>query len=746
VPPCGGSCSGTTPICNLNDNSCVACLPPNDGCGVGDVCSVNIYGVYGCVPGCNGDGDCPGATPNCCNGSCTDIQTDPSNCLGCGTVCSSANDTPSCNGGCTSVCNGGWTNCDGTLQANGCNVNYLGSDINNCGGCGTTCSATNDTPSCSGGTCNSACDPGYLPCAGNLQAFGCDTYVGGTDTNNCGGCGTVCSANNAIPSCSGGSCNSTCNPGYLPCAGNLQAFGCDTYVDGTDTNNCGGCGVVCNATNDTPSCSGGSCTSVCNPGFADCQSNLQAYGCETEIDDSDCNNCGGCGNLNSAYVCGSEGCSNGTCSGSTLYSTCCPYVFSFDGHRFVYETSVGGSSVVGQKIHIKVGKDLDFEPTWIRLDDAATDFTSGEGVVRSKLVAAENDIVYFDEALVTAIEHPVGYEVISSSSIQWMRTLGRKDPQEFYVLRTAALRTPLHASWMGKRDVTRELTEKDEVPAAFDVRRANFYDLDFGPVTRSGPRWLVIDGWKFLQTRDLLPDVPQEKPRLEVRQVDGSWQKALDLSTPKGDKKAAAFSLAAVDFPTGRYEMRIVTGTHEDGHAMWYLDRVRLAEDDALPVHAVNIPLALATLSFTGPPSIEGKDDHTHPMHATDDGKGELSDKYLTYGAFTRYGDVRELLGASDDRFVVMRRGDSVEMSFVGVPKAAPGKEVTVFMKTDLLFKPRDLLGATSEALHQVLPLPFHGMGHYPPPTPFPSDDAHVKWMSTYETRVYLPGDRRWGP
>jgi hypothetical protein len=429
---------------------------------------------------------------------------------------------------------------------------------------------------------------------------------------------------------------------------------------------------------------------------------------------------------------------------ATFMAVVCPYVFAYDGHRFVYETSVGGASVVGKKAHLHEGKSLDFAPMWARLDDAAVDYSSGTGVVRSKLLAAEDEIVYVDQASLFAVEHPVGYEVISSSSIEW-QTLGKKDPGEVFALKTAALRTPVRASWMGKEDVTAALSVKDEVAAQNDSKVANYYDLDFGPVGALPAQWLVIDGWKYKEARGLPADVPHDHPSLEVRQANGTWAKALELATPRGDKKSVAFNLSAVAFPTGRYEMRISTGTHEDGKAMWYLDRVRLTEDPALAVHPIEIAMKSADLGFMGPPSGESSD-ALHPLRAVDDGKGELGEEYLTYGRFTRYGDVRGLLAAEDDRMVVMRRGDGVELRFVGVPKAAPGNVVTVFLETDLLFKPHRFFGESAPELEEVEPLPYHGMGHYPPTAPFPADKAHTEWRTTFETRTYAKGDTRWGP
>ena len=427
-------------------------------------------------------------------------------------------------------------------------------------------------------------------------------------------------------------------------------------------------------------------------------------------------------------------CVNGVCE------FICPYVFSYDGTKFAYETSVGGASLIGKKQHLTEGREQSFKPMWARLDHAAKD-----GVVRTKLIAAEDEIVYFDAARVTTIEHDPGFEVLTSSSIQWDN---EPDPQEFYALRSAAMRTPVAASWMGMADVTTDLGRVDDRAASYDVHSANSYDVDFGAVRDVSHARIVIDGWKFKLPRDLAKGVPIERPHLDVKQRDGSWRKALDLGTPRGDKKTIAFDLSKVAFPTGRYEVRLVTGTHEDGNAMWYVDRVRLTEEAAGSIVRREVPLSSAQLSFMRPPTRLNENAHDEPIKAIDDGGGELLAAQRTWGHFTRYGDVRELLGASDDRMIVMRRGDGVEMRFDGIVRAAPGRETTVFMMTDLVFKPRKWLtdAHATTLTENVEPLPFHGMGRYPPSASFPNDTAHKSWLDQYQTRVYMKGDTRWGP
>jgi hypothetical protein len=173
------------------------------------------------------------------------VTTDPVHCGGCGMACSS-NHVPvrSCSAStCNGACETGYGDCNGDRRTDGCETNTAG-DVNNCGACARVCSSNHVTPSCGSSTCNGACQGGYSDCNGNKQTDGCesDTLL---DPNNCGGCSQSCSTQNmATHTCGSGNCNGTCLSGFDDCNGNKRVDGCEIDVR-YDENNCGACGDPC---------------------------------------------------------------------------------------------------------------------------------------------------------------------------------------------------------------------------------------------------------------------------------------------------------------------------------------------------------------------------------------------------------------------------------------------------------------------------------------------------------------------
>jgi len=302
--PPGESCCplGCTDI-ETDPNNCGGCgqpcvCPEGSNCEcVGGTCTISTSGCNG-GPGCVGD-------QTCCANGCTDINTDPNNCSQCGFACTTGDTCV--NGNCTAPasCNGGPV-CTGLEQCCKSGCTDIDTDPANCGGCGMTCAAA-DT--CVGGLCKApaSCNGGPV-CTGSEQCCqsGCTNID--TDPANCGGCSQPCAAGDT---CLGGVCQvpPTCNGGPV-CTGGEKCCAAGCTNTSTDPKNCGQCGLPC-VPGDT--CVSGVCTApatcnggpACPPGDSCCPS-----GCTDTT--SDPNNCSACGVACSP----ADTCVSGTCTGN----------------------------------------------------------------------------------------------------------------------------------------------------------------------------------------------------------------------------------------------------------------------------------------------------------------------------------------------------------------------------------------------------------------------------------------------
>jgi len=114
------------------------------------------------------------------------------------------------------------------------------------------------------------------------------------ETQNCGMCGNDCSMKTGVVGarCEMGACViEGCAPNRGDCDTNAEN-GCEVDLL-TDVDHCGSCIGACQALNGEPTCSGGTCSIVCTPGFADCDAS-PASGCESSL--ASLESCGRCAN------------------------------------------------------------------------------------------------------------------------------------------------------------------------------------------------------------------------------------------------------------------------------------------------------------------------------------------------------------------------------------------------------------------------------------------------------------------
>ena len=285
-------------------------------------------GFYDCdnnfETGCENEGECD---------SC------PSGQARCGTECVNltAGHVERCDESGKITCSHGYSDCNQNIS-DGCEINILGKDADNCGSCGNPCQS--DAPFCVNGHCELSCPEesskcgtsclnlssnhidscdaqtgdltcvdGYADCDGK-SGNGCEINVKGNNPGHCGKCDAACPPDkpfcengNCILSCSSGmtKCGETClslsvnhvsscdeGTGELTCAegyANCDSIidnGCEIQINGSDASNCGACGHSCNPGED---CTNGECKSKCGRGTKNCGGICLDL---TEVNASDC--------------------------------------------------------------------------------------------------------------------------------------------------------------------------------------------------------------------------------------------------------------------------------------------------------------------------------------------------------------------------------------------------------------------------------------------------------------------------
>jgi len=313
---CAGNTAGT--ICDTTSGRCVGCrLMPTDSCPPDQHCDA---ASSRCIPGCRADEGCTNADAgvsrlrcDTATRSCVQCVTD-SHCPT-GNLCVGSLCVMGCND--TSGCPGGQSCCGGACVDQSANLAH-------CGACNRRCTTANATPACRNSTCAvGQCTVPYGDCD-NSADNGCETNTF-TDTAHCGACNRACETRpNATATCSAGSCTYTCAPGFSDCDG-MPGNGCETNV-ATSAMHCGACGSVCMPPRGTGVCMAGRCVvTECSTGYGDCNNNA-ADGCETNTSNTT-DHCGMCGT-----VCRSNTNAAAACVGASCVTFCVTGFLDCDGN------------------------------------------------------------------------------------------------------------------------------------------------------------------------------------------------------------------------------------------------------------------------------------------------------------------------------------------------------------------------------------------------------------------------------
>jgi hypothetical protein len=418
------------------------------------------------------------------------------------------------------------------------------------------------------------------------------------------------------------------------------------------------------------------------------------------------------------------------CEQQTL-NTSCPYLYTWDGEKFVFATDLLWNSPLG----LQLAEGVLAQPRpWEYLKVPGEQLVAQEGHYVLQLTEELWEAAYFDQVRLIAIDHPAEAAIYSNEKV---------GPAEISQYKVHTVRKPLplrYAKNNHGRDLTLEIASQDGVYARVHdqklrqgVTEETYLELDLGDV-QGKQVMLFLTGWIYPSSTSINVALsqggsvpPPKPPALLVPDGQGGWQEALPfMGFPGGKTKTIAVDLSGL-LAEDDGRVRIAT-TME-----LYWDHIFYSVDEPLvEVRTADLPLASADLHDRGYSRVVPGENHGPEQYLYH----ELSTvpKWPTMpGSFTPFGNVLPLLQQRDDRLLVIGAGDEVTLRF-----KAPKEPLPPGWKRDFFFysagweKDCNLLTVLGESAD---PLPFKEMRGYP----WPADQQAPKRTDPL-TRTQPPG------
>ena len=409
----------------------------------------------------------------------------------------------------------------------------------------------------------------------------------------------------------------------------------------------------------------------------------------------------------------------------------CPYLFTWNGHRFEFVTDfLGGGEMGYWEGPAKRNTPDPVEYVRIRGDQ----LQPKDGRFEIRVTNELEEALFADRLQLLAIAHPRQIEVFPNEGMT-------EPPKAFRLHAVTDQRAPMRATDDHGHDVSDRIARVDRrYPDDFPLSPVRGYStahsltLDLGPITR--PSVLLMTAWTdYAFSSDNLgahqAGLSLTVPTLEIRDVSGAWRTAIaDIGIPVGRPQTLVVDLAG-RLRSGEHEVRIVTNMRI------YWDQVLVATSGSTTgLQTIHLDPAIARLHARGF-SAEGRPDGQEPPVPDYERVTPDSPWKVMPGRYTREGDVAPLLARADDMFVIAKPGDEVILSF---DAAAAGPLPDGWTRTFLLLgdgfsKEMDINSASPDT---VAPLPFHRMSRYPYTWPerYPESAEHRRYQDTYNTRV----------
>ena len=417
---------------------------------------------------------------------------------------------------------------------------------------------------------------------------------------------------------------------------------------------------------------------------------------------------------------------------SERLASSCPFLYVWNGRRFVYVTDVLGVGPLGE-LAPDGTRVKPFPEEFVRLPNLVPD---SKGNYIFQLTDEMREADFFDQVKLVAVDHPASDEVYANEIYA-----SNPGPPSFYAVRDKSF--PVSAVDDQGHDVLPLLLQQDgRYPTGFARSRilgmADLHSLtlDLGDLPTDAPVSLWLNGWVFWMDSNGARALESNRqmqmisPYLQVRDSSGKWVTVIaDMGLPSGTHRTMRVDLAGKFLSADRH-VRIVT------NLCVYWDQIFFTTQEAPAPAPIALPLIDADLHYRGFSALASDPEHVKPDAFDYQQVMTAAPWNPLRGHYTRYGSVRKLLARPDDQLVVMATGDEMTLEFSPreLPIVKPGWKRDFFL--DLRGYAKDGEPNTAFAW-TVKPLPFQGMSNYPPSPDdhVPSTPEYQNYLRQYQTR-----------
>jgi Tfp pilus assembly protein PilF len=421
----------------------------------------------------------------------------------------------------------------------------------------------------------------------------------------------------------------------------------------------------------------------------------------------------------------------------------CPFLFAYNGKGMEFvKDAVPWGSAIGLRINTLGSAQIAATGEWYKI--GRDQLVPHDGYYDLRITAELWEVYYYDYLALMTVDHPVGTEIFVDERFVI-------PPLKLGLTTVGTPHKIARAIDDTGQDVTDVVSTLDgRALASFGrgqyqgITRDHYLEVDLGDdAPKSGPLYLIGQG-SIHDTESSVNVAITQGSRwrahglsLEVPDGRGGWVMAQDnLGFPAGRKKTVLFNLTNAFRPGTPRRVRIRTNLEI------YWDAIQWAQGaPETPLKTATLNPSVADLHYRGY-SVMHMPGAARAPEVPDYNRIEGTKQRWRdlIGYYTRYGDVRELVGHIDDRYVIVNSGDELSLRFAEQPAPAAGWLRDYVIVGDGWIKDGDFNSTFSKT---VLPLPYHAKNEYDTRPGRLEDEwvfqHHPEDWQTYHTRYVTP-------